>query len=334
MKIIAFGCRDEELVHFNQLQENYKDICEIEVLQEDLSLETVMRAKGADAVSIEGQCKADRPVLAKLKEYGISYLSTRTVGYNNIDVAAAGEMGIHCANVTYSPYGVANYTVLLILASIRKFMHIMVRSGVLDYSLRGVEGEELQTMTVGIIGMGRIGQTVARCLSGFGCRIIAYTPHPNEKTRALAEPVTLEELYHTADIITLHTPLTGENYHMINADTIAKMKDGAYLINTSRGELMDTSALIDAIESGKLGGLAVDTFENERAVVHKDHEATPIQNREMLTLKAYPNVLVSPHAAYYTRQAVQDMVTCSVEGLLSWLQGKENTHEVHAIFKA
>ena len=330
MKIIAFGCRDEELEYFHQLQEQYKDICDIEVLQEHLGPETAIKAKGADAVSIEGQCKAGRDVLHQLREYGISYLSTRTVGYNNIDVAAANELGIHCANVTYSPYGVANYTVLLILASIRKFMHIMVRSGVLDYSLRGVEGEELQTMTVGIVGMGRIGQTVAKCLSGFGCRIITYTPHPNERTRALAEPVSLEELYRTADIITLHTPLTVENYHMIDAATIAKMKDGAYLINTSRGELMDTNALINAIESGKLGGIAVDTFENERGVVHKDHEASPIQNRAMLTLKAYPNVLVSPHAAYYTKQAVKDMVTCSVEGLMAWLQGKENSHEVHA----
>ena len=328
MKIVAYGCREEERTYFEKLQRKYSGQAELEIIQEHLCTDTAEKAKGADAVSIEGQCRADRETLHQLQEYGVRYLSTRTVGYNNIDLAAAKEYGIRCSNVTYSPYGVANFTVLLILASIRKFVHLMARSEVMDYSLRGMEGEELQNLTVGIVGMGRIGKAVAKCLSGFGCPIIAYTNHPNEETRALAEEVSLEELYGRADIITLHLPLTEQNYHMIDQQAISGMKDGVYIINTARGELIDTKALIDAVESGKVAGAAVDSFENEQQVIHIDHEATPIVNRDLMTLKAYPNVLVSPHAAFYTRQAVEDMVNCSVEGLLQWCRGGENPQEV------
>ena len=310
MKIIAFGCREDEKPFFDELVSSGR--FELKVTEKHLGPDTVSLAEGYDAVSVEGQCRADREMMDKLGSFGVRFFSTRTVGYNNIDLAAAKENGIRCSNVSYSPYGVANYTVLLILVILRKFYHLIARSGVMDYSLKGMAGKELQNMTVGIIGMGRIGKATAECLSGFGCRIIAYTPHPNEKTRALAEEVTMEELYRQADIISLHTPLTKENFHMINRETIARMKDGVYIINTARGELIDTSALIDAVESGKVGGVGVDTFENERDVIHIDHETNAIHNRNMLALKAYPNVIVSPHAAFFTDQASRDMVYCSV----------------------
>lgn len=327
MKIVAYGCRTDETAYFEELK-NSIDGLELITRKEHLDLKSIKWAEGADGVSITGICRADKKMLEKLASYGIKFLSTRTIGYNHIDLENAERVGIRCGNVSYSPYGVANYTVLLILASIRKFLHVMARSNVMDYSLAGVQGRELQNMTVGIIGMGRIGKAVARCLSGFGCRIIGYTRHPDEEAKVLAEMVSLEEVYANADIITLHMPATEDNFHMINEETIAKMKDGVYIINTARGELVKTIDLIDAIESGKVGGVAIDTFEHERNVIHKDHEFNIIQNREMLALKAYPNVIVSPHAAFYTDQASKDMVYESIYGLVNWIEGKENKHEL------
>ena len=327
MKIIAYGYRDDEMPYLSTYQK--MEGVELELKREHLTPETASWANGADGVSITGVCRADREVLKQLADGGVRFLSTRTVGYNQIDLEAAKTLGIRCANVTYSPYGVANYTVLLILAILRKFMHIMVRSGCMDYSLKDMQGKELQNMTVGIIGMGRIGKAVARCLSGFGCRIIAFTPHPDEETRTLAEIMTMDELYAQADIITLHTPATPETYHLICKATLDKMKKGVYIINTARGELINTGDLIDAVESGQVGGVAIDSFEHEQDIIHVDHEYNVIRNRQMLILKAYPNVLVSPHAAFYTDQASSDMVRCSIEGLLSWGQGKENPFELN-----
>lgn len=326
MKIAAYGCREDEIKYFEELKK--RPDLKLITTTEHLSPDNVNLAQGAKGVSIEGLCRASCETLEKLYDIGVRFLSTRTVGYNNIDVDAAREIGIRCSNVSYSPYSVAEYTVLLMLASIRKFIHLMARSAVLDYSLRGMQGKELRNMTVGIIGMGRIGKAVARCLSGFGCRLIAYTPHPDEESGRLADMVAMDKLYEQADIISLHTPLKNSNYHMINSDTISRMKDGVIIINTARGELIDTEALINAVDSGKVSAVGIDTFENERNVIHIDHEAELIHNRNMLALKAYPNVIVSPHAAYYTDQASKDMVYCSIDGLASWISGGENENEI------
>lgn len=334
MKIAAYGVRADERPYFDlyrkktELTATEKPELELTVTDQPLNMETVKLAEGAGGISINGVCQADAAMMEKLSSMNIHFLSTRTIGYNHLDLDAAERNRIRCANVTYSPYGVANYTVMLMLAILRKFMHIMFRSMVMDYSLHDMQGREMQNMTVGIIGMGRIGTAVAQCLQGFGCRVIAYTPHPKAATAKLAEPVTLETLFAQSDIITLHTPLTKDNYHMINKDTIAEMKDGVILINTARGELINTTDLIDAVDSGKVGGVAIDSFEHEQDVIHVDHEYSVIHNRKMLVLKAYPNVIVSPHAAFYTDQASADMVRCSVEGLTAWLDGKDNPYEI------
>lgn len=327
--IAAFGVRADEKPYFDLYKD--RDNLKLTVTEKALTEETMGLAAGADGVSVTGICRMNADRMKELAESGVRFISTRTIGYNHLDLEAAAKYGIRCSNVTYSPYGVANYTVMLMLAILRKFMHIMFRSMVMDYSLHDMQGREMQNMTVGIIGMGRIGRAVAQNLQGFGCRVIAYTPHPKEETRKLAEPVSLEELYHTADIITLHTPATPDNFHMINKDTIAKMKDGVILINTARGELIDTEDLIDAVESGKIGGVAIDSFEHEQDIIHVDHEYNIIHNRQMLVLKAYPNVIVSPHAAFYTDQASADMVRCSVEGLVDWSEGRDNPYEIHAV---
>lgn len=327
MKVIAFGVREDEDIYMEPVAKKLG--LEVEVHPEHLSMDTVHLAKGFDAVSIVGVCQANRAILKELANYGITALSTRTIGYNQIDLQAANEYGIRVANVAYSPDSVADFTVMLMLALTRRFAHMLERSRCMDYSLHGIQGKEMHNMTVGIIGLGRIGSCVARDLKGFGCKILAYTESPREDQKDLVEFVDFDTLIQTSDIITLHMPLTDKNRYMINADVIKKMKKGVLIINTSRGEIIDTNALIEGIESGIVGGAGIDSFEGEQEVIHIDHNYNVIKNRDLLILKAYPNVIVTPHAAFYTDQVSYDMVECSLESLKDLVSYKECKYQVN-----
>ena len=327
MKIIAFGVREDEECYMEPVAKKLG--IEVEVHEEHLSMESVHLAKGFDAVSIVGVCKANREILKELSSYGIHALSTRTIGYNQIDLQAANEYGIKVANVAYSPDSVADFTVMLMLALTRRFAHMLERSRCMDYSLHGIQGKEMHNLTVGIIGLGRIGSCVARDLKGFGCKIQAYTESPREVQKDLVDFVDFDTLIRTSDIITLHMPLTDSNRYMINADVIQKMKHGVLIINTSRGEIIDTNALIEGIESGIVGGAGIDSFEGEQEVIHIDHNYNVIKNRDLLILKAYPNVIVTPHAAFYTDQVSYDMVYCSLESLKALVNNEECRYQVN-----
>ncbi len=319
MKLIAFGVREDEEAYMEPIAKKFG--FEIKICHEHLNLNTVTLAKGFDAVSIVGVDKANRDILECLSKYGIHALSTRTIGYNHIDLDAAKEFGIDVSNVAYSPNSVADFTVMLMLVLVRRFAHMLERSRCMDYSLEGIQGREMHNMTVGIIGMGRIGSCVAKNLQGFGCKVLAYARHPKEDQKKLVEFVDFDTLIEKSDIISLHLPLTDQTRYMINEKTIQKMKRGVILINTSRGELVDTNALIDAIESGVVGGAGIDSIEGEENIIHIDHNYQVIKNRDLLTLKAYPNVVVTPHAAFFTDQVSYDMVHCSFEGLYDFLNG-------------
>lgn len=320
MKLIAFGVREDEEDYMEPIAKIFG--FEIKICHEHLSLNTVNLAKGYDAVSIVGVDKANRDILECLSKYGVKALSTRTIGYNHIDVSAAKEFGIDVSNVAYSPNSVADFTVMLMLILVRRFAHMLERSRCMDYSLEGIQGKEMHNLTIGIIGMGRIGSCVAQNLQGFGCKVLAYARHPKEDQKKLVEFVDFDTLIQNSDIITLHLPLTEQTRYMINEETIRKMKRGVILINTSRGELIDTNALIDGIESGVVGGAGIDSIEGEENIIHIDHNYQVIKNRDLLTLKAYPNVVVTPHAAFFTDQVSYDMVHCSFEGLYDFLSGK------------
>ncbi len=320
MKLIAFGVREDEEDYMEPIAKSFG--FEIKICHEHLSLNTVNLAKGYDAVSIVGVDKANRDVLNCLSKYGIKALSTRTIGYNHIDLQAAKEFGIDVSNVAYSPHSVADFTVMLMLVLIRRFAHMLERSRCMDYSLEGIQGKEMHNLTIGIIGMGRIGTCVAQNLQGFGCKVLAYARHPKEEQKNLVEFVDLDTLVQNCDVISLHLPLTENTRYMIDEKMIRKMKRGVILINTSRGELIDTNALIDGIESGVVGGAGIDSIEGEENIIHIDHNYQVIKNRDLLTLKAYPNVVVTPHAAFFTDQVSYDMVHCSFEGLYDFLSGK------------
>ncbi len=247
---------------------------------------------------------------------------TRTIGYDHIDIEAAKRLGITVANAPYGPHGVADYAVMLILMSIRKMKRIIERTNIQDYTLRGAQGRELKDMTVGVIGTGRIGRTVIRNLSGFGAKLLAYDLMENEEVKEYAEYVALEEIWQQADVITLHAPLTNDSFHMIGKDTISKLKDGVVVINTARGALIDSEALIEGIESGKIGAAGLDVVEDEFDLYYYDRKSDVLHNRELAVLRGFPNVTVTHHMAFYTDECVKTVVRDSLEGCRIFMEGK------------
>lgn len=270
----------------------------------------------------------DRELMARFAALGVKYLVTRTIGYDHIDLKAAKEYGIRVGNAPYGPNGVADYTVMLILMSIRRMKQIMQRTQLQDYTLSGIQGRELKDLTVGVIGTGRIGRTVIENLSGFGCRILACDLYENEAVKERAVYVPLEEIWKQADVITLHMPLTEENYHLINASTIRQMKDGVVLVNTARGALIDSDALIDAVEQKKVGAAALDVVEKEFGLYYYDHKNDILTNRQLLLLRSFPNVTVSHHMAFYTDNEVKTVIRDSLDGCVRFSKGEPNPWEV------
>lgn len=326
MKIFVFNYRKfDEAEFFRKFAEEYH--VELGITSEELTFETAHLAKGYEYVSII-TTKVDARLMERFHQLGVKMISTRTVGYDHIDLEAAGKYGIRVSNATYSPECVADYTVMLMLMSIRKMKRIMQREEINDFSLPGIQGRELHNFTVGVIGTGRIGQAVIRDLSGFGCEILAYDIHQNDNVRKYASYVDLNRLYESCDLITMHMPLNEENFHMINASAVGKMKKGVVLINTARGGLIDTSALLDGLESEKIGAAAMDVIEDEFGMYYYDRKADILSKRELYILRGFPNVIVTPHMAFYTDQAVSDMVKHSIESCCLTEEGKEDPWRV------
>lgn len=325
MKILAYSHRSDETEYFKGFSKKYN--VEVVLCEEAPTMENADMAKGFDCISIITTI-IPAELVEKFYKIGVKFISTRTIGYDHIDLKKAKELGVHIGNVTYSPNSVANYTVMMILMAIRKIKLIMEGSNVQDYSLKGVQGKELQNLTVGVIGTGRIGQTVIRHLSGFDCKVLAYDLYENEKIKQYANYVTLQKLFENSDIITMHVPATEDNYHLINNKSISNMKNGVFIINTARGSLINTSDLIEAIEQKKIGGAALDVIEQESSLYYNDLKGEVLNNRELAILKSYPNIIVTPHTAFYTDQAVSDMVEHSILSCVLFMEGKENPWEV------
>ncbi len=296
---------------------------EILTSADHLTMETLEHAKGFDGVSVLGYSQINKEIMTKMKEYGINHISTRTIGYDHFQVEEAKKLGISMYHAYYSPNNVADFTTMLMLIMLRKAKISICRSLVNDFSLDGMMGREMRSLTIGVVGTGKIGATVIKNLSGFGCKIIAFDRYQSEEVKKLAEYVELEKLYQESDIITLHTPLTQENYHMINKETMMKMKKGVILINTARGGLIDTDDLIQGLEEEYIGGAGIDTIEEEEGIMHI-HVGTKIVNkRRLMYLKQFPNVLYTQHYAFYTQEATESMVHCGLQSLLDGLAGRE-----------
>ena len=326
MKLFAYSVRTEfekECVK----KEAARLGAEVTVTEEYPCTENAELAKGYDGISIITN-PLDAELLDRFYELGVRAVSTRSIGYEHIDVEYAKKLGMRVANVSYSPNSVANYTIMLMLMACRKLPYIMKKDEVQDFSLSGKMGKELSLCTVGVIGTGKIGETVIAHLSGFGCRILAYDLYEKEPVKQYAEYVDLDALYRESDIITIHVPGMEENRHMISDDAFAKMKDGVILINAARGMVMDSEALMRALDSGKVGYAALDTIEDERGLYYLNHEGVVLGNRERSLLKGYSNVLLLPHMAFYTDQAISDMVGNSIRALAAFARGEDSPFEV------
>ena len=331
MKVMAFNARPDERAFFDHFGQSLN--MDLELQPGTLTVDNAGLTRGFDGISCT--CDLPAPVLEKLAENGVRYAALRTIGYDNVDLEAAKRLGIRVSHAGYSPYSVANYTVMLMLMCIRKAVYIMFRSHTADNSLGAAgsaRGMEMQNLTVGVIGTGRIGKAVIQNLSGFGCHIVAHDPYPSEEMKKMGvEYVSLDSLYAQSDIVTLHTFLNDETFHMINAESIRKMKPGVVIINCARGALIDTRALIEGIESGRIGSVGVDCFEDEDDVIRVDHSYNShVTNHDYIILKSFQNTIVTPHVAFFTDQAVFDMVQCSLESLHQFDAGENVPLEVHA----
>lgn len=292
------------------------------------TLENVALAKGYDAISMT-PCDMSAPLLEAFHAIGITCICCRSIGYDHVDLKKAKELGMKVYNVTYPPNGVANYAIMMMMMCTRNMQHILKRVELQDYSLKKKLGRDLSMCTVGVMGTGKIGATVIKHLSGFGCRILAYDPYENEEVKKVAEYVELDYLLEEADAITLHMNATEENYHIICKKSIDKMKQGVVIVNTARGKLVDTDALIEGLENKKISGAALDVLEKEDGLYYYNRMGEVIVNRKLAILRSFPNVIMSPHTAFYTRQDVSDMVKGCFESVEAFMKHESTYHQVN-----
>jgi D-specific alpha-keto acid dehydrogenase len=306
MGITVYGCGPDEAALFQELAPRLgvaPTITEAAVSEGNVGL-----ALGNRCISIGHKSQVTNATLLALSAAGVTYISTRSVGCNHVDVNFAESVGISVETVAYSPDSVADYTLMLMLMAVRHARSVIRRADAHDYRLNDVRGKELRDLTIGVIGTGRIGAAVIDRLRGFGGRTLAHDTRPTVS----ADYVSLGDLLELSDIVTLHTPLTAETHHLLDRHRIERMKDGAVIVNTGRGALLDTEALLRALESGRLGGAALDVLEGEEGIFYADCSDTPIVSQTLLRLHKLPNVLISPHTAYYTDRALTDTVEQSL----------------------
>ncbi len=289
-----------------------------------LATGTANAADGAQAVCIFVNDRADRECLTKLAALGVQLVALRCAGFNNVDRAAAGELGITVVRVpAYSPHAVAEHAVGLLLALNRKLHRAYNRVREQNFALNGLVGFDLFGKNVGIVGTGRIGRVTAQIFRGFGCRVAAYDPIPAPEWAVEygIEYTDADTLLARSDVVSLHLPLTMETHHLLNATTLARMKHGAYLVNTSRGKLVDTSAVIDALKSGRLGGVALDVYEEEEGIFFEDLSNKVLQDDELARLMSFPNVLITAHQGFLTHEALSEIARVTLESVCRFRDG-------------
>jgi D-specific alpha-keto acid dehydrogenase len=310
--ITIYGCEQDEAVLFREMAPRFgvvPTITEAAASEGNIDL-----AFGNRCISIGHKTRITNSTLLALSRAGVAYLSTRSVGHDHVDATYAEAIGISVEPVAYSPDSVADYTVMLMLMAVRNTRSVLRRAEVHDYRLHDVRGKELRDLTIGVIGTGRIGAAVMDRLRGFGCPVLAL----DNRRQTSDDDLRLGELLEQSDIVTLHTPLTADTHHLLDRRRIERMKHGAFIINTGRGSLLDTEALIPALESGRLGGAALDVLEGEEGIFYADCRNASSLSETLLRLHRLPNVIVSPHTAYYTDHALSDVVENTIANCLNF----------------
>lgn len=328
MRILFYDAKKYDVDSFDKELVKYSNI-EVEYLDTDLSKSTVALAKGYDAVCAFVSSDCGAKVLEKLNEFGIKLLLLRCAGFNNVDVEAADKYGITVLRVPgYSPEAVAEFAITIALA-VNRHLHksyIKVREN--NFALTGLTGINFFGKTAGIIGTGKIGAAMCRICQGLGMKVIAYDAYVNPNLD-FVEYKTFDEVLAESDLISLHCPLTEDNYHMINKDTIAKMKDNVILVNTSRGALVDTNDLIQGIRAKKFFGVALDVYEEETNNVFEDRADDILDNSVVARLLSFPNVIVTSHQGFLTEEALESISNTTLQNATDYMN--ENVNEVNQV---
>jgi D-lactate dehydrogenase len=292
-------------------------------LEDRLTAATASLAEGCEAVCVFVNDNVDAEVLGILAQQGTRLVATRSTGYNHIDAQAAQRLGIAVVRVTdYSPHSVAEFAAGLLLAVNRKIARASARTRDGNFDLDGLMGFDLHGKTVGVVGTGKIGLIFARIMAGFGCTVLGHDMHPVAAFEALGgRYVDTDELLDCSDVVSLHCPLTPETHHVVNAASLARAKRGFILINTSRGGLVDTETAIAALKSGQLGGLAIDVYEQEASLFFQDLSSTVITDDVIQRLVSFPNVIVTGHQAFFTVEAIGQIMRTTIESMSDFERG-------------
>jgi D-lactate dehydrogenase len=330
VKVAVFSARAYD--RRSLLEANVDHGHELEFLEARLDATTAALADGYEAVCPFVNDQLDAAVIAQLAAGGTRLLTLRSAGFNHVDLEAAEAHGLTVARVPgYSPYAVAEHTVALMLAVQRRLhrAHNRVREG--NFALEGLLGFDLRNKRVGVIGTGRIGYLVARIMRGFGCSIRAYDPYPSDEVRDLGVRYEdLDTLLGECDVITLHCPLTPETHHLIDAAALAKTRPGVMIVNTSRGGLIDTRAVVDGLKSGHIGNLAIDVYEEEADLFFEDLSDQVIQDDVFSRLLTFPNVLITAHQAFFTEEALRDIARTTLGNVTAFAADDRSGNELTA----
>ena len=329
IKLVCYGVRESEVKYFNKLNTyNY----DLKLINKNLNDENVKEAIGADSIMVRGNCKADRKNLELLKNSGLQYVLTRTVGFNHVDLNAAKDLDLKVARVPgYSPNAISELAVTLAMMLLRHTAYTVNRTKDKNFLVDGfMFSKEIRNCTVGIIGAGRIGLTTAKLFKGLGAKVLAYDVFQSDMAKEIVEFKSLDEVLKESDVISVHMPyIKGQNYHLINREFISKMKDDSILINTARGELQDLEAIANAIENGKISGFGTDVIEGEAEVFFKDLSNEKIENKIVERLIGlYPKVLITPHIGSYTDEALTNMISISYDNMNEFLKEGKCKNEI------
>ena len=328
MNLLVYSTKEFEIPF---LETANKGRHHVHYLEEALDSQTAIRAAGYKAISIFSGDDASSLVLEKLSELGVKFIALRSAGFNNIHLRTANKYGLKIANAPdYAPEAIAEHAVALLLAFNRKIVAATKRVHQLNFLQNGLMGFNVKERTIGVIGTGRIGTAMVRIMHGFGCRVLACDPNPDYDLmeQCMVTYTSIASLCKKSDIISLHIPLNAENHYLINAKMLASMKGEVILINTSRGAVVDTKALIESLEKGQIGGYCSDVYEKEKGIFFKDHSGSGIRDRKLIKLLSFPNVLLTPHQAFMTHEALTQISQITFENLDSWAAGKPCKNEL------
>ncbi len=328
MKTAFFSTKTYDQEYFEKC--NQDNLHELNFFETSLNEHTASLSSGFDAVCVFVNDTLDEQTIEKLSENGIKLIALRCAGFNNVDLKAAAANNIKIVRVpAYSPQAVAEHAVALILTLNRKTHKAYNRVRENNFSLERLVGFNLYGKTVGIIGTGIIGIAFAKIMLGFGCKVIAYDIKPSDELKDLGVAYEdLDQILSKSDIISLHCPLNDETHHLLDVEAFEKMKTGAMLINTGRGALIDTSAVVNALKNEKLGYLGIDVYEQESGLFFKDHSETVNKDDDFLKLLSFPNVLITGHQGFFTKEALEQIATVTLENLTDFEQGNDLKNEV------